>query len=343
MFNFDAASGSLTMPLWAMAILLALLVIALAFAIARSGAARTLKGIGILVVLGFAAWVAWSLVGRSAQSERMAERQSFEQRAAALAASARAPGVALGCLGGMAGEQVEAACERAVFATPDSVASAVNYVAAQVALLSEALDAERRNNADYDTLITPLLHGLEADRYGIVAHVMLQRENCAADQCDDLVLFRDPNRVRANLQEKPFNAFVSKYAPSWATMRLGPVADFSRALPATVPGGPTGVPVSSKYEFPSSSSIPPVNMMPVNIMSSESAGGASAAPAAGNANAPAPAATPAAPSAASLAGEPAPVPPRRPARPARQSHPAAAASPPPQQAQPAPMMPVSPQ
>jgi hypothetical protein len=336
MFNLDAASGSLTMPLWAMAILLALLVIALAFAIARSGAARTLKGLGVLVVLGFAGWIAWTLMGRSAQTERMAERRNFEQRAAALAASARAPGVALGCLGGMAGEQVEAACERAVFATPDSVASAVNYVAAQVALLSEALDAERRNNADYDTLITPMLHGLEADRYGIVAHVMLQRENCAADQCDDLVLFRDPNRVRANLQEKPFNALVSKYAPSWATMRLGPVADFSRALPATVPGGPTGVPVSSKYEFPSSSSIPPVN-----IMSSESAAGATAPPAAGNANAPA-AAAPPAPSAASAAAEPAPVPPRRPA-PRRASHPAAAAAPPPQQTQPAPMVPVSPQ
>jgi hypothetical protein len=177
-----------------------------------------------------------------------------------------------------------------------------------------------------------MLHGLEADRYGIVAHVMLQRDNCAADECDDLGLLRDPNRVRTNLQEKPFNALVAKYAPSWATMRLGPVADFSRALPATVPGGPTGVPVSSKYEFPSSSSIPPVN-----IMSSESAAGAAPPPA----NAPA-AAAPPAPSAASLAGEPAPVPTRRPA-PRRASHPAAAAPPPPQQTQPTPLVPPSPQ
>jgi hypothetical protein len=101
--------------------------------------------------------------------------------------------------------------------------------------------------------------------------------------------------VRANLQEKPFNALVSKYAPSWATMRLGPVADFSRVLPATVPGGPTGVPVSSKYEFPSSSSIPAVN-----IMGSESAAGAAPPPSASNTNAPAAAAP--APSAASTAG-----------------------------------------
>jgi hypothetical protein len=248
--------------------------------------------------------------------------------------------VALGCLGGMAGEQVEAACERAVFATPDAVASAVNYVAAQIAFVSEALDAERRNNADYDALVTPMLRGLEADRYGIVAHVMLQRDNCAADECDDLGLLRDPNRVRANLQEKPFNALVAKYAPSWATMRLGPVADFSRALPAAIPGGPTGVPVSSKYEFPSSSSIPPVN-----IMGTESPASAAAPASAGNANAPAAAAAQPgpSPSAASIAGEQPPVPPRRPAsRPARTARPAAATSPPPQ-AQPAPMVPAPPQ
>jgi hypothetical protein len=337
MFSFDAASGSFTMPLWALAILLALLVLFAAFAIARGAAGRALRGLVIIAVLGFAGWIGWSLIGRSAQSEKLAERQSFERRAAALAASARAPGAALACLGGMAGEQVEAACERAVFATPDSVASAVNYVAAQIALLSEALDAERRQNANYDALVTPMLHGLEADRYGIVAHVLLQRDNCAADECDDLGLLRDPNRVRTNLQEKPFNALVAKYAPSWATMRLGPVADFSRALPAAVPGGPTGVPVSSKYEFPSSSSIPPVN-----IMSSEP-GGAAAAPAAANANAPAAAApAPAAPSAATIAGEPAPVPARRPA-PRRAAHPAAAAPPPPQQTQPTPLVPPSPQ
>ena len=339
MFNFDAASGSFTMPLWALAVLLALLVLFAAFAIARGAAGRAFRGLVIVAVLGFAAWVGWSLIGRSAQSEKMAERQSFEQRAAALAASARAPGVALGCLGGMAGEQVEAACERAVFATPDAVASAVNYVAAQLSLVSEALAAERRTNVDYDALVTPMLRGLEADRYGIVAHVMLQRDNCAADDCDDLGLLRDPNRVRANLQDKPFNALVAKYAPSWATMRLGPVADFSRALPAAVPGGPTGVPVSSKYEFPSSSSIPPVN-----IMGTESPAGAAAPAAAGNTSAPPVAAPPApSPSAASIAGEQPPVPPRRPAsRPARPARPAAAASPPPQ-TQPAPMVPAPPQ
>ncbi len=334
MFNFDPASGSLTLPLWVLAIILALLVLMTAFAIARGGAARAFRGLIVIAVLGFAAWVAWSLLARSAAADRMAERQSLEQRAAALAASARMPGAAFGCLGGMAGEQVEAACERAVFATPDTVAAAVNYVATQIALLSDALAAERRNNADYDAVITPILHGLEADRYGIVAYVMLQGENCAPDQCDALALFQDANRVRANLQDKPFNALVAKYAPSWANMRLGPVADFSRALPAGPPGGPTGVPVSSKYEFPSSSSIPPVN-----IMSSE--GGTGSAPPANAANAPA-AQAPAAPSAASIAGEQPPIPPRRPA-PRRQSHPAAAASPAPQATQPAPMVPGPPQ
>jgi hypothetical protein len=334
MFNFDPATGSLTAPLWVMAILLALLVLMTAFAIARTGARRALTGLLVVAALGVGAWIVWSWSGRSAESERAAQRQSLEQRAATLAANARAPGLALACLGGMAGEQVEAACERSVFATPDTVASAVNYVAAEIALVSDALEAERRNNANYDAVITPILHGLESDRYGIVAHVMLQRENCAPDQCDALELFQDANKVRANLQEKPFNALVAKYAPSWASARVGPVADFSRALPPAPPGGPTGVPVSSKYEFPSSQSIPPVN-----IMSSESA--AAAQPPGAGANAP-PAQAPPAANAASAAAEPAPVPARRPAaRPAHPARPAAAPAPP--APQPTPAVPVSPQ
>jgi hypothetical protein len=85
MFNFDAASGSFTMPLWALAILLALVVLFAAFAIARGAAGRAFRGLVIIAVLGFAGWFAWSLMGRSAQTEKIAERQSFEQRAAARA------------------------------------------------------------------------------------------------------------------------------------------------------------------------------------------------------------------------------------------------------------------
>ena len=303
MFSIDPATGSLVVPLWTSVIALAVLVVMTIFAIARAGAARTVAALVGVLALAYAGWIGWAMIDHAAARERNAEREALAQRAMVLAATAQVPGTALGCLEGMAGEQVESACERAVFATPDTVAAAVAHVAAQIGLLADALAAAQASDTRYDTIIGSARRGLETDRYGIVAHVLLQEDNCSADQCEILNLLSDANRVRSNLQEKPFNTLVSKYAPSWANIRLGPpLADLSSALPAAGPGGPSGVPVSSKYEFPSSSSIPPVN-----IMGSETA--LASVPSAAGAPAPG------APGAASAAvAEPAPVPPRRPAQ-----------------------------
>ena len=49
------------------------------------------------------------------------------QRNAELSLSAVAPGSTLACLDGVAGEAVENACEKTVFADPQSAASAVAY------------------------------------------------------------------------------------------------------------------------------------------------------------------------------------------------------------------------
>jgi hypothetical protein len=322
MFSIDPATGSLIVPLWMSVIALALVVVLTIFAIARAGGARTVVALIGIVALAYAGWIGWTIAEYAAAGKRNAEREALAQRAMALAASAQVPGTALGCLEGMAGEQVEIACERAVFATPDTVAAAVTRVATQLGLLADALAAAQASDARYDTIIGAARRGLEADRYGIVAHVLLQEDNCSAEQCEILNLLSDANRVRSNLREKPFNALVAKYAPSWANARLGPpVADLSRALPPSAPGSPSGVPVSSKYEFPSSSSIPPVN-----IMGSETS---PAPPAAG-------AQAPAAPGGSAASAEAPPVPPRRPANAARPRAPRAAAGAPAQPAQPAP-------
>src|SRR5262245_3069283 len=199
MFSLDPSTGSLIVPLWVSAIVLAALVVMIIFAIARSGAAGAVLALIGIAVLGYVAWAGWTLLDRSAASERRAERQAFEQRAMALASDARGPGTALSCLEGLAGEQVEIACERAVFATPDSVANAVTFVAAEVALLADVLDAAQRNDVNYEAIVTPVRRGLETDRYGIVAHVMLQGENCSSDQCAALAMLHDANRVRSTL------------------------------------------------------------------------------------------------------------------------------------------------
>ncbi len=75
---------------------------------------------------------------------------------------------ALACLDGLAGESVETACEKALFASADSVAAGVSYTAAQVTRLAAFGNAAAANK-----VMTPELSALrrtiERDRYGLVA------------------------------------------------------------------------------------------------------------------------------------------------------------------------------
>src|SRR5262245_40512537 len=62
-------------------------------------------------------------------------RRSVETRAAELTIRAIAPGSALACLDAVANPDVETACERALFASPEAVAVAVAYIDAKISLL----------------------------------------------------------------------------------------------------------------------------------------------------------------------------------------------------------------
>jgi hypothetical protein len=62
--------------------------------------------------------------------QRDGEHRTLDARKAALIAGSIAPGSALSCLEELAGEVVEAACEKAVFASPEAVAAGVKYVSA---------------------------------------------------------------------------------------------------------------------------------------------------------------------------------------------------------------------
>src|SRR5271169_5963639 len=104
----------------------------------------------ILVALGavLGASITWALLGGS--SNASSERRALEQRAAELAARTLAPGSPLACLHALAGESVEAACGKAIFASPASVAAATSYVAARLALLSDMTAYAGRNSAAID-------------------------------------------------------------------------------------------------------------------------------------------------------------------------------------------------
>jgi hypothetical protein len=189
----------------------------------------------------------------------------------------------LACLDGLAGELVESACERALFGSAEASASALSYVAAQIDQLQAAGGARNPR-------LTVMRRAIESDRFGLVARVLDVREGCTPATCEFFKLLVDPSRIAANMNGKAFEAVLARYAMNWTASGGQPV------LQGNAPGGK---PVS--IDFPSASSIPPVN-----IMTSEPG----SPPAAPQATAPKTAATP--PKTAATPSAPPANPPRRP-------------------------------
>jgi hypothetical protein len=147
----------------------------------------------------------------------------------------------------LAGDAVEASCEHALFASADVAAAAVSYTASQLSRLAP-LDQPIAQTAEQQSL----RKALERDRYGLVAQVLAARDGCTADECDAFRLFSDPSQIQANMRDHAYDATINRYAAAWAS---GPSAASSVAGASV----PTGKP--STIDFPSSASIPPVNIM----------------------------------------------------------------------------------
>jgi len=275
--SFEIATNQVALPAWAAGAALALFVVLGVLTLTRTGASVAGAVLRVAVVVGAFAAV-WMLLEQGVSHERAAERRALDQRAADLALRAAAPGSTLACLDAVAGEAVETACEKQVFATPESVAAAVSYVSARLTLLADAVDFAHRGSARYESGLSAMRLALEADRFGIVAHVLSVRDSCTPLLCDSYVLFKDPDRVQANLRERLFDRYVERYAPEWATHAQPAAPGVAAAAPAApgvaaaapaAPGGvyttasspPAAAPVPSKFDFPSAASIPPVSIM----------------------------------------------------------------------------------
>jgi hypothetical protein len=196
--------------------------------------------------------------------ERANERRALDAQIFELTTQAMAPGSALACLHALAGEEIEASCEKTLFASPQAVAAAVTYVSSQLALLAAGSGYARRFDARYATALEPLRRAAEADRFGIVAHVLAMRDGCTAQRCPARSLLRDRSRVSRHLAERPFDAHVKDYASLWkddanraANVAPGPDSE----APATGSAPVASVRDPSTLFFPSSSSIPPVSIM----------------------------------------------------------------------------------
>jgi hypothetical protein len=257
------AEARAALRLWVTAGSAALLVVlcVLTFVLGTTRMAKAARA--LLVVLGasLGAAMAWTSFG-GGSGDASAERRALEQRAAELAALTLAPGSPLACLDALVGESVETACEKAIFASPASVATATSYVASQLALLSDIAAYIGRGGAGMDAL-PPLRRALEADRFGFLAHVLVMRDGCTSENCKALALLRNPGLVRANLSGETFKHYLEHYLPVWAKASDGAAADATQvqttATAQVNPPGPRKVTV--KIDFPSAASIPAVNIM----------------------------------------------------------------------------------
>jgi hypothetical protein len=242
-------TGVVALPVWAIAAALAIAVLVAMLALMRAGAGGRSLPAAVLVliaVVGACWWVGDYLSRR----DRAAEQRALDARVFELAARAFMPGSALGCLDPLVAETMEDTCEKTIFASPEATAAAISYVAAQLAVLGSAGE----HAADPGMLA--LRRALEADRFGIVAHVLAARDGCTSDQCSAFAWLEDPSRIKVHLAERPFEARVKTYSASWPPAGSRAVAT---SAPASAPGAAARVP--NNLYFPSASSIPPVNIM----------------------------------------------------------------------------------
>jgi len=203
-------------------------------------------------------WVlgAWALNYLDARSIA-AERQNLDGRAFELKMRALMPGSALACLEPTASETVVEVCDRALFASPEATAAAVSYVGAQLSLLGAARQHAKRSGVSYSKLLAAMRRVLEADRFGIVAH-LFTRAGCSENQCALFALLQDPSRVKVNLAERPFEKRVETRAAEWTAAANRAVAS---AADTALPPAPSSAKPPSKLFLPSSSSIPAINIM----------------------------------------------------------------------------------
>jgi len=260
-------STPLVLPAPVAGALAALFLVIVLMAVRRAthdGAARLLLPFSVILICTLAVI---GIIDRLATNERLAEQRDLRQRDSQLSVSALAPGSSLACLDGVAGEQIENACERAVFADAQSTARAVAYVTARLALLADASSAVAQGDSrDLLAAFANARRAIELDRYGIAAHVLAVRDGCTTERCAAFALFQDTGALKANLKVRAFETYVARYAAAWGKSEPGadkePQASAAPLPPVASAGEPSAPhPVDSRYDFPSSASIPPVSIM----------------------------------------------------------------------------------
>lgn len=187
------------------------------------------------------------------------ERRALENRAQQLTGPALSAGSPLACLDGVAPDTVQAACEKAVFASPANVAAAIAYVTARFTLLSDMTDYAGRGGRGIEQALKPLRRALEADPYGFLAYVLAIEHGCSSERCPALALLPHPDHVRTNLIAQTLQHYIEHYRQSWAREPAAAAATTSR--PAAMVEAERPGKRNVDIDFPSAASIPPISIM----------------------------------------------------------------------------------
>jgi hypothetical protein len=166
--------------------------------------------------------------------------------------TAAAPLPQLSCIDELAGDAVLAACEKVLFGSAESVASAVAYAASQITLLTSLGDVATANKGGGSDLVA-LRRAVEHDRYGLMAYVLTVRDRCTPTACRAFRSLTDPRQIASNMEDRVYENLVARYAAVWNNPQA---AGLMAALP---PSMPTGKPTNA--EFPTSASTPAVSIM----------------------------------------------------------------------------------
>jgi len=224
--------------------------------------ASAMGAVGRFGLLGCAALAAgclgFAFAYAVALGDLSAERRALENRAQRLTAQALAVGSPLACLDGAASDAVQAACEKAVFASPANVAASIAYVTARFALMSDMADYAGRGGRGIDETLTPLRRALEADPYGFLAYVLVIEDGCTGASCPALALLPNPNQVRTNLIAQTLEHYVEQYRKGWAGL---PSEAQSQGASQRAAVAEADTRHKVDIEFPSAASIPPISIM----------------------------------------------------------------------------------
>jgi len=256
--GLDPATATFTLPLWLAGVAAALFLVLIVIAVIRAGVTEFGGMVFRVAVILIAVVFGWTYITRTADRDRADERRALDSRATELIARAIAPGSAIACLEAANTETVEGSCERAVFASPETVAAATAYIGARLSLLADAHEFQARRDQTYETQLGSLRRTIAADRYGLASQVLAARDGCTADACEAFSFVYDDKKLRANMRDRLFDITIARYAANWPT-RTRPIASTTPSSPVTsstpiTPPGPN-------VQFPSSQSIPPVSIM----------------------------------------------------------------------------------